>query len=219
VSDDLDILRDFISDEFKRRSKVGSPSYFQKTNRALDALKRVADEMARLKKLVFVPGLRKCAKCNFSLMTTELRASDGSMRADNSPQECANGCGPMWPVTERDAGNELLDRIDTMMDEHHAIDRINAAEIKRLNLDLAAYGSDRERLRSRLAELEAREGKLREALVEKCAHAIWEAQRSRLTPDGLNARLTWRSSSAPAKFWDSYVRDAAAALDETEKPT
>lgn len=49
--------------------------------------------------------------------------------------------------------------------------------------------------------------------VERVARAIWEDQRSRIkNPEGLNARLTWRSIQVPEQFWESYVNDALAAL-------
>lgn len=53
------------------------------------------------------------------------------------------------------------------------------------------------------------------AVVERVARAIWESQRSRLSDqDGINARLAWNSDLVPQVFWDSYRRDARAALAE-----
>lgn len=50
-------------------------------------------------------------------------------------------------------------------------------------------------------------------LRETMACAIWESQRREISdPEGINARLTWRSLGAPEKFWDGYLRDADAAL-------
>lgn len=52
-----------------------------------------------------------------------------------------------------------------------------------------------------------------EHLIERVARAIWEDHRSRIkNPDGLNARLTWRSIQVPEQFWESYINDALAAL-------
>lgn len=45
------------------------------------------------------------------------------MSANNSPQECPNGCGPMWRLTERQAGNEAIDRMETMQDEINTLRR------------------------------------------------------------------------------------------------
>jgi hypothetical protein len=67
-------------------------------------------EIERLEKLVYVPGLWKCAKCKCTTVCTNLHVNTGGFSANNSPQQCPNDCGPMWRVTERDAGNELIDR-------------------------------------------------------------------------------------------------------------
>lgn len=69
-------------------------------------------EIARLETLVYVPGVRRCAKCSFRLVSTNLHVPSGGMSANNDPQDCPNGCGPLWRLTERDAGNELIDRMD-----------------------------------------------------------------------------------------------------------
>lgn len=49
--------------------------------------------------------------------------------------------------------------------------------------------------------------------TESVARAIWQAQRSKIkSNDGINSRLSWRSSGAPLQFWDSFVDDARAAI-------
>lgn len=49
--------------------------------------------------------------------------------------------------------------------------------------------------------------------IERAATAIWQKQRGLLkSQDGINSRLTWRSSAAPEPFWEGYVRDAKAAF-------
>lgn len=76
------------------------------------ALVECREEAERLAKLVYVPGLTKCAKCGLNLISSTLNADDGSVRANTNPQTCPNGCGPMWKVSERDASNEVCDRLD-----------------------------------------------------------------------------------------------------------
>lgn len=68
-----------------------------------------------LEALVYVPGLRRCAKCGLRLVTNSISAATGAMRADDSPQTCPNNCGPMWRVTEREAGNDLCDRLEAAL--------------------------------------------------------------------------------------------------------
>lgn len=70
------------------------------------------EEVERLRALVYVPELTKCARCGLSLVSSTMSAHTGNIRADRSPQDCPNGCGPMWRITERDAGNDLCDRLD-----------------------------------------------------------------------------------------------------------
>lgn len=79
---------------------------------AAAALRAKEEENARLERLVYVPGLTKCAKCSCVLMSTTLYVDAGKVAADNTPQQCPNGCGPMWRVTERDAGNDLVNRLE-----------------------------------------------------------------------------------------------------------
>lgn len=71
-------------------------------------------EIDRLEEMVYVPGLWRCAKCDCRTMRAEIRVLDGAMRPLDKPQQCPNGCGPMWRVTERQAGNDLADRVGTL---------------------------------------------------------------------------------------------------------
>lgn len=84
------------------------------TRRALAAERQVAD----LEKLVYVPGVTKCAKCACVLVSNTLDASSGRIAANRSPQDCPNGCGPMWRVTQRDVGNDLVDRLEAKTVDH-----------------------------------------------------------------------------------------------------
>lgn len=91
-------------------------------------LAALREDVSKLEGLVYVPGVLKCAKCSCVLITTTLYAETGQFSADSSPKDCPNGCGPMWRRTERDAGNELCDRMEPMQIELAAL-RALAAEI------------------------------------------------------------------------------------------
>lgn len=78
----------------------------------LNDVDTLRNEVARLEKLVYVPGLFKCEKCKFSLISTTLNVSTGQACANNVSESCPNGCGPLRRVTEREAGNESVDRLD-----------------------------------------------------------------------------------------------------------
>lgn len=75
------------------------------------------EELIRLEKLVYVPGALKCAKCGFGLIKTNLHVTDGSFSANNEPDYCPNDGSPLWRVTERDAGNEMIDRAEKAFEE------------------------------------------------------------------------------------------------------
>jgi len=79
-------------------------------------LQAAKERAEKAEALAYVPGLRKCAKCGCSLLSTNLHVNHGAVSANNEPQDCPNGCGPMWPVTERQAGNEMIDRMEVMSD-------------------------------------------------------------------------------------------------------
>jgi hypothetical protein len=82
----------------------------------LAALTEARTEIERLKSLVYVPGLWRCAKCNFSLVQANLNAKDGTVTARDKPgDKCPNCDSPLWRVTERDAGNEMVDRAEELL--------------------------------------------------------------------------------------------------------
>lgn len=77
-----------------------------------ELLAKAVERIRELEALVYVPGLWRCAKCDCQVISTNLHANTGQMSANNEPQTCPNNCGPMWRVTERDAGNRLIDNAD-----------------------------------------------------------------------------------------------------------
>jgi hypothetical protein len=57
---------------------------------------------------------------------------------------------------------------------------------------------------------------LSDRIVEEAGRRIYESQQSRLSDQTTcAAKRAWRSADLPAKFWDSYVEDARAALSLT----
>jgi hypothetical protein len=54
---------------------------------------------------------------------------------------------------------------------------------------------------------------LSDRIVEEAGRRIYESQQSRLSDQSTSAaKRVWRSKDVPAKFWDSYLEDARAAL-------
>lgn len=70
-----------------------------------------AEEMDHLK---FVPGHFECKKCGFHLIAKTLYMKSGTVGSNNKPQECSNGCGPMWRVSWQDYANTLYQRLETL---------------------------------------------------------------------------------------------------------
>ncbi len=78
---------------------------------------KLHDEIRRLEKLVYVPGLWKCAKCNFQLIQSSLNAHTGAIGVrDEAGERCPNCDVPLWRVSERDTSNELFKRCNEQMD-------------------------------------------------------------------------------------------------------
>ncbi|MFG1260090.1 hypothetical protein V5F79_22440 [Xanthobacter flavus] len=84
-------------------------------------------EIKRMEKLVYVPGLWKCPKCKFSLVQANLNARDGSVTARDQPGDrCPNCASPLWRVSERDAGNEMVDRAEEYLSRATAAEALAA---------------------------------------------------------------------------------------------
>jgi rubrerythrin len=81
-------------------------------NGIISALEDRDQRIAELQAQVYVPGLWRCAKCDFKLIQANLNAQDGSISARNDPGKCPNCEGSLWRVTERQAGNDTCDRLD-----------------------------------------------------------------------------------------------------------
>jgi len=77
--------------------------------------------VAELEALVYVPGLWRCAKCDFQLSQMNLHAGSGNVSPRNEPGgTCPNCHGPLWRVTERQSGNRLCDDLERVVLERNA---------------------------------------------------------------------------------------------------
>lgn len=64
--------------------------------------------VAELEKLVYVPGLWRCAKCNFILVQSNLNAANGTVTARDDPGDtCPNCDANLWRVSERQERQEM----------------------------------------------------------------------------------------------------------------
>lgn len=65
-----------------------------------------------------VPGMMRCAKCEFVLTRTNLYVNQGTTGPGSSETEpCPNGCGPLWPMTWRDYATGMDKTVMRYLDE------------------------------------------------------------------------------------------------------
>lgn len=84
--------------------------------------RRELEESERLRADQFVPGVMHCAKCKFQLTKRVLCMGSGTIRAgDNKTEPCPNGCGPLWPVTWKQADDENQEIIGRLCDENREL--------------------------------------------------------------------------------------------------
>ena len=58
----------------------------------------------------YIPGVFRCAKCNFRLVQSNLNAADGTVTArDNAGEKCPNCSVPLWRVSWKDEAQENME--------------------------------------------------------------------------------------------------------------
>ena len=58
-----------------------------------------------------VPGMWRCAKCQFVLVQSNLNAADGSVTPrDNAGDRCPNDGSPLWRVSWKEHATEMAER-------------------------------------------------------------------------------------------------------------
>ena len=84
-----------------------------------------------------VPGMMRCAKCNFVLVHSTLYMKSGTVGAgSNETEPCPNGCGPLWPMTWQQQASDLEERCIEQME------RAKTAEAKVVDLQAAVVALD-----------------------------------------------------------------------------
>lgn len=106
--------------------------------------KRLDARIAELESLVYVPGLWRCAKCDFHLVQAVLSASTGTVHSHDKPGEkCPNCASPLWRVTERQAGNDMAERCERAVLRNRALETALGRVID--YCDAATHGDDQYR--------------------------------------------------------------------------
>lgn len=82
-------------------------------------------------RLVYVPGMWRCAKCEFTLIQSNLNSITGSITARNDTgDKCPNCACGLWRVTYRDAYAELMNRFEEHITTHPPADAEDAALVR-----------------------------------------------------------------------------------------
>jgi hypothetical protein len=170
-------------------------------------------EITRLERLVYVPGVWRCAKCKLSLVSTNLHADSGEMSANNSPQTCPNGCGPMWRKTEREAGNELCDKCEDLLKSEHAL---SYAYVRLRNMIPGAHETPFAPSPTQIYEItESSLRRLLDCLSSSVETTIETAALSCEVQRDSNQNIVMPLTNAA---YDEACRDCAAAIRNLNKP-
>lgn len=92
-----------------------------------------AKRIRELEDQVYVPGMTKCAKCDFVLVSNFI-GEHGTM-ADNRPQKCPNDGHPMWRVTYKDECHRIGLRLEAMFREKEELKKARPATVLRMAWD------------------------------------------------------------------------------------
>lgn len=112
----------------------------------LSALDAAIERAEKAEALVYVPGLWKCAKCDFVLVQSTLNARDGTVTPRNEPgDKCPNCASPLWRVSWKAEAADRLETLEKFFDEKAALtverDTLRA-EVERLREVLWAAQSE-----------------------------------------------------------------------------
>lgn len=93
-----------------KREVLAASTTVHAAGKTFAVVPEVKAEIERLEKLVYIPGVWRCAKCDFRLIQSNLNAGDGSVTARDTPgDKCPNCNSPLWRVTERQERIEAQD--------------------------------------------------------------------------------------------------------------
>jgi len=105
-----------------RQARPDFNAWLREQTPASSAPSPLDDELKRLRGLVYVPGAWRCDKCRFVLMKATLNAYDGSVSPLNDDGGvCPNCSTALRRFTEREAGNDMVDRCEALQTELAAL--------------------------------------------------------------------------------------------------
>jgi hypothetical protein len=132
----------------------------------------------------FVPGVFRCAKCNFRLLQSYLNAADGTVTSrDTAGEKCPNCSVPLWRVSWKDEAHENLEIAESQINRAiEAEGRVAALDVENSQLR-AAMGDDGRQFMQTLVDEASAEKQKRKA-SEARAHQLESALRAMLTNYG-----------------------------------
>lgn len=87
-----------------------------------DTARVCAEQADEIRSTKYVPGVWRCAKCEFELVQSFLNAGTGTITARDDPGETCPNCGTtLWRVSWKDWANETAQRLDETWDELQAL--------------------------------------------------------------------------------------------------
>lgn len=146
----------------------------------------------------YVPGVWRCAKCEFRLIQSNLNSADGTVTARDTPGElCPNCDTPLWRVTWKDEATEAYAIAENQLERALAAER-------------------------RISELQKQLGDLLDIRQQRAVvlhDKIWDAReiiRARLKPDSPKEDRDLFDNLHAAKYilgGDPFDMDARALFD------
>jgi hypothetical protein len=85
------------------------------------AEERIVELEADVARLKYAPGHFECPKCKFHMVSNTIDVQSGGISASDKPQECSNGCGPMWRVSWQDYCKDISDSAERLLMEKGAL--------------------------------------------------------------------------------------------------
>lgn len=92
------------------------PNLYPDAFQALVKLEDYQELEEKLARASWAPGQFECKKCGCYLVANVISMQSGNIGANPEPQQCGNGCGPMWRVTWQEYSKKIGKSQDAMVE-------------------------------------------------------------------------------------------------------
>lgn len=134
-------------DAFRYHKPVNNGLYCEVSD-VITLLKERDKRIKELEEDQYIPGIHRCAKCKFRLISQSIDVKTGTIGANDKPSDCPNGCGPMWRVTYKESYKDEGKSADHL---HHLLDNRDN-EIKELKAEVLAISNRHNDLLNRMGK-------------------------------------------------------------------